>query len=103
MISFTRIQATDATFSASLLNRIQSAIEQAFSSVTGPFITGSVLSGVTVGTSQTQIAHKLGYTPSNIFLGCPSASSTIFQSKSADSKFIYLTASTACQLSVWVS
>ena len=102
-IQFLKIQATDSTLNASLINRIQAAIAQAFNSITGPFVSGNMLSAIAVATTQTQIAHKLGYAPQNIFLGCPNASTTVFSSQASDKNYIYLTASTACVLNIWVS
>jgi hypothetical protein len=99
---FLRIQTADP-INASVINRIQSAIAQAFSSITGPFVTGGLLSSISVFPSQTKIPHKLGYKPKNIFLGCPSTISTVYSSQASDDTYIYLTASTYCVLNIWVS
>jgi hypothetical protein len=61
-----------------------------------------VLSNVSVGTTQTAIAHGLGYTPSKVII-LPRTNAVIWQSAVPDSTNIYLTASVAATCDIYVA
>lgn len=55
----------------------------------------------TIGTTQTAVAHGLGYVPTSVGI-TPAASATVWQSQAADTTSVYLTAiaSVSCQINV---
>lgn len=60
------------------------------------------LKSLALTTTQQSFAHKLGGTPDGVIICVPNAQVTIWQSQAADDRFIYLTASAACTVTVMV-
>jgi len=60
------------------------------------------LANQSIGTTQTAIPHGLGYTP-NIVIIKPKSNAVIWESKDADSTYIYLTASAAATADIYVA
>lgn len=77
---------------------IQAALNQIQAS---PFQGGNLLTGVSLGTTQVAVPHKLGRTPSVYVICGLNAGAIVFNSAPSDSNNLYLTASAACVASVW--
>lgn len=96
--TYTRIQTANSD-----LNRVQDSVNTAVQGLgQSPFVGGTLLSTQSIGTGVTSIAHMLGYTPTTVFVGPPSANTSVYMPRLADINFIYLQAATACTASVWV-
>src|SRR6185312_13533390 len=84
------------------INRIQANISNAFNGQNGPFIGGNLLSSVSIGSSATQIAHKLGRTPQVWVICDQNTNKSVWRTK-WDANFITLQAGSACVVSIWVN
>lgn len=85
-----------------VLNRIQGYISSAFNSFVGPFIGGSLMSGVSVGTSATVINHNLGRVP-QVWVICDQNTKTNVARVSWNSSSITLEAGADCVISLWLN
>lgn len=99
MPNYRRIQTSDSD-----LNRVQDSTNTVVQEISsGPFIGGKQLTAVAVSASQTSIPHKLRITPTTVILGPSDRDSRVWMPRTPDSNYIYLQASTDCNLFViWV-
>ena len=58
-----------------------------------------VLKDKTIGTTETAIAHGLGYAP-KMAIPTPQASAYVWRTKAPDSKWCYFAASSACTIDI---
>ncbi len=84
------------------LNRIQANIADAFNQLSGPFIGGTLLKSVAVGTSATRISTGLGRVP-QVWAVCGQDTNTNVWSTASDANSITLIAGSACTISLWVN
>ena len=61
-----------------------------------------ILRNVSIGTSATKIAHGLGSIPFGVLTCIPSLNATIWYTTAADSRYLYLAASSACTVTLVV-
>jgi hypothetical protein len=84
------------------LDRIQANITNAFNSFVGPFIGGTLLPSVYVGTGATAINHGLGRVPT-VWVICDQNTLTDVARTAWDKNTITLEAGTACVISLYVN
>lgn len=89
-------------FQDNVLSRFQDAIASFFEQFKQSTIAnGVLLEDISIGTSATRIAHKLGTTPRGYIIVKKSASATIYNS-SIDENDLYLISSASVTASIWV-
>jgi hypothetical protein len=84
------------------VDRVQTNIQNAFNNITGPFIGGILLTGVSVANAATPIQHGLGRTP-QLWVLCDQNTLTTVKRISWDSNVITLEAGADCVISLWVN
>ena len=86
-----------------LLNRIQDRLLAALNPVLkSQILDGRLVEGVVLGATQVSVAHGLDRSGVKFIVVSPQADARVWQSASADSKFLYLTASAAVTVDLWV-
>jgi hypothetical protein len=83
------------------LQLIQDNIQSAFNE--SLFFNGSLLTDVSVLTSQTTIKHGLGRVPKIWVICDQDENSVVWRSQESSNLNLYLTASSDCTVSLWVS
>lgn len=86
------------------IQMIQDNVDAALSPLqSSPFVGGVLLGSIALTTSQTSVPHGLGHVPKIFTLCGLNANSVVWSSKPSDTTNLYLTASAACTVSLWVS
>ena len=84
------------------LEQIQGNSQEIWNSIQNhPILKGRLITDISVSTSSTSVAHKLGKKPKGYFLASSSASVTIYTT-GKDDKFLKITASGSATISLWV-
>lgn len=68
----------------------------------GDIVGGKLLLHKTIGTAETTVPHYMNAIPTGWLAFSPEASATIWQSRAADSRNLYLIASSSVVTGVWV-
>lgn len=84
------------------LTQLQSNVEQALQPILrSPIINGTLIESVSIGTSATQVAHKLGRKPLGYFVAAQFGPGEIWAADFSVS-YISFTASTPVTVNLWV-
>ena len=67
-----------------------------------PLAEAQRIDSVTIGTAETLIPHNLASIPYDVKAGLPSVDARIWKSRAPDAQYVYLQASVACTVTVWV-
>lgn len=65
-------------------------------------LNGFLLENVEIATTETLVPHKLDRTGVNWIVVSPQADARVWQTRAADDRFVYLRASAAVTLALWV-
>lgn len=79
----------------------QDQIVETFGTI-GEIAVGTLLTKRAIATTETAVAHGLGCIPKAWFSGSHSAAATIRDSRAADATSLYLIASSAVTVNLWV-
>lgn len=94
---------TTERFSDRQLNRWAERVSDAVTHVSRvPLLDGALVENTTVGVTETPINHKLGRKPRGAIIVLQDADARIWHSSERDSLRLYLTASAAVTVSLWV-
>lgn len=84
------------------LDTIQANVQDAVAeAIRSPIVTGQALTGISIGTSQTTVSHKLGRKPIGFLVIGLNTNAVVYEAAPADEANFYLVASLACTASFW--
>ena len=90
-------------FSTGALNRLQDRVQDWATQLDKQeIVNGVLLKDVALTTSQTSIAHKLGRVPTGVILVRTPVQLDIWEPTAADKDFLYIQASAATTVNLWV-
>lgn len=68
-----------------------------------PMAEAKLLGSYAIGTSSTRISHSLLSVPFDVIVGLPlGVAATVYKASAPDAQYVYLQASVACTVNVWV-